>query len=153
MNSKQAPETYLDQQSMEMEHGKLSMIYNVLPTAVRNRIPAMPSLRRAISDARGRSIADKSYFDTKAATAPITPPPGYTIRPSSAVLSTGNSLVTYSHGDSTIHEGFAGPLEPAYSTLPVNTISETGTGINWKYASQGMSMRLRAYDAADTVKG
>jgi len=132
------------------------MIYNVLPAVVQNRMPAIPSLRRAISDFRGGPIPDRSDLDVAESTHPISPPPRYTTRPSSATSSGSNmsnrTSVAFSDGDTTVQEDFYDRPESSYSTPPAFCVSETKTGINWKYANQGTSDNTVIFDAADSSK-
>lgn len=142
MTYEQACDIDSDISSVYSEPRKPSMIYNVLPVALQSRVPAIPSLRRAISDFRGRTVPEKNDFDVAESTPPTTPPPGYTTRPTSAISSGGynsnrNSLVS-SDGDTAVHDDVFERPESAYSTPPTFCISETRTGINWKYANQGM---------------
>jgi hypothetical protein len=156
MNSEQALETDLDVSFFELEYMEPSLIYNVLPTVVQNRIPPIPSLRRAISDMRAR----KGGFGVNAESIPDSPPPNYTTNPSSAVSRSGEnsnrSSVVFSDGDTSANDGYfghLGHLGSEYNTPPVFSISERRTGINWKYAKQGMPETLRTHDATDDPKG
>jgi hypothetical protein len=128
-----------DRSSVLTESKKSSMIYNVLPAIVQSRVPAIPSLRRALSDFRGRTVPDKNELEDSEPM-PLTPPPGYTTWPGSASSSTTNSnrnSIAFSDGEVTIQEDACEHPESAYSTPPSFRVSETRTGVNWKYANQG----------------
>ncbi|KAF2690051.1 hypothetical protein K458DRAFT_356559 [Lentithecium fluviatile CBS 122367] len=149
MNFDQASEIDFDRSSIDTKQSKASILYNILPAIVQNRIPAIPSIRRTISQIQGRTVPDKSDLEVTEVVHPTSPPPGYSTRPSSAVSSNGNisnrSSVAFSDAETTVHEEYSERPESAYSTPPAFSVSETRTGINWKYANQGVSLSTQAY--------
>lgn len=108
-----------------------SMLYNVLPTLVSNRIPTIPSLRRSLSGKRHT----KSHSLTEIP-APETPPPDYTSRAPSGSATPNNTFgeTDYEFSDAASER----PASSASTVPPPFASYETKTGIKWKYASQGM---------------
>lgn len=116
-----------------------SMLYNVLPTVVQSRLPTLPSIRQSISDIRGRAFHVKSTStdssDTEFA-APETPPPTYCSRRSSDGRSRVSILSNETEEIEFRDDASERPTS-SMSTPPPFAVSETVTGINWKYANQG----------------
>jgi hypothetical protein len=144
----------VDRSSILTESKKSSMIYNVLPAVVQSRVPAIPSLRRALSDFRALTVRDKDELE-EAGPTPSTPPPGYTTRPcsaSSSATSSNRNSIAFSDGEVTIQEDVSDHPESAYSTPPSFHVSETRTGVNWKYANQGTCNVLTIIYTVDEIK-
>jgi hypothetical protein len=128
------------------QSSKHSMIYNALPTLVRNRIPALPSIRRTVGSIRARSISTKSLSEDLELEDPLSPPPGYRSRPSSSASTELSRFSLTSVDDTTLQEdaldrtrSSIGTPSPLYAFTPTPPgISEGRTGINWRYANQGM---------------
>ncbi|KAF2449332.1 hypothetical protein P171DRAFT_351139 [Karstenula rhodostoma CBS 690.94] len=127
------------------------MLYTVLPAMLQDRIPTLPSIRRTLSDMRSTSRPLNTSRTVSDASLPRSPPPGYTSRPTSAILSQHNSNRssiddTRDDGDlfqEALSENMASPMNTP--TPPPFMVSETYTGINWKYANQGLSLSAQAY--------
>jgi hypothetical protein len=142
--------------SVDTNSRRPSMIYNVLPAMVQNRMPAIPSLRRAISEFRGLAIPERSDFDVAESIHPISPPPGYTTRPGSATSSGGNmsnrTSFAFSDGDTTVQDDLYEGAESVYSAPSAFCMPETSTGINWRYANQGTLDKPVVFGAANSSK-
>ncbi|KAJ4371364.1 hypothetical protein N0V83_004581 [Neocucurbitaria cava] len=115
-----------------------SMLYHVLPTILSNRLPTIPSLRRSLSGRHhGKS---KSLTEIPA---PGTPPPHYTSRPGSGYatpnLTCGETEYDFSDDAS------ERPSSSLSAAPPLFAAYETKTGINWKFASSGISLVTQAY--------
>lgn len=117
---------------------KVSMLYQVLPPIVQNRMPKLPSLRRSVSNFRAGGLHSKNNSMSEASL-PTTPPPGYTSRPTSGSttpsqrISTASTLafdledtISIASSDSSIHA----LSEPVY---------EMSSGIQWQHARHGMA--------------
>lgn len=117
-----------------------SMIYSILPAVVQNRIPALPSIRRSIVDLRGRAVHVKSASTSSEMSAPATPPPSYTSRPASGIIAPNRESAASSDTEELeIRDDIFERPESSRSSLPPPfPLSEIETGINWKYANQGM---------------
>jgi hypothetical protein len=134
---------------------RTSMLYNVLPTMVQSRLPQLPSIRQSISSIRemgGRAMhaKSKSVIDTDTeSSGRETPPPTYTSRRTSrwgsdanvgsrlSMMSTDTEEMDYRDGRDVRDDVSDRPMS-SLSTPPPFAISESMTGINWKYANQGM---------------
>lgn len=140
MSTEEARRTEFDTPSIDVERKKPSMMYSILPAVVQNRIPTLPSIRRTISDVRGRSMPDHSTPEAIETPTPRTPPPGYTSRPSTAGSSSSSnrSSVVSTDGELPFQEAVSEYARSSMSTPPPFPISETRTGINWKYSNQGV---------------
>ncbi|KAH7350459.1 hypothetical protein BKA66DRAFT_476088 [Pyrenochaeta sp. MPI-SDFR-AT-0127] len=115
-----------------------SMLYNVLPTMVSNRIPTLPSLRGSLSGKRhskSQSITELSQ--------PETPPPHYTSRPGSGSV-TPHIVLGEAEFDF-LEDGSERPGSSASAVPSLFASYETRTGISWKYASSGISLMTQAY--------
>ncbi|KAK7179607.1 hypothetical protein PSPO01_14335 [Paraphaeosphaeria sporulosa] len=151
MNAEQgsALEFFDAETTLQVDEKKPSMLYTVLPAIVQDRIPTLPSIRRALSDMRATSRPLNNPRTASDTSLPRSPPPGYTSRPTSAVLSqhSSNRSSIYNTRDDedmfqeALSESMASPL----STPPPFAVSETHTGIKWKYANQGVSLSAQAY--------
>ncbi|KAF2247918.1 hypothetical protein BU26DRAFT_428910 [Trematosphaeria pertusa] len=125
------------------------MIYNVLPAVVQNRIPTLPSIRQSLSDIRIRTLHAKHIDAATDISPPATPPPGYTSRPGSA--RSHCSSVVSTDGESTLHDDVSERPESLMSTPPPFSVFESKTGINWKYANQGISLTTQAYQESHAL--
>lgn len=117
-----------------------SMIYSVLPVVVQNRIPALPSLRRSISGFHGRTRHTKNGSIFSDVSQAPSPPPSYSSRPGSGSVSPDrNSIALPDVEESEIRDDISErPSSSRYSPPPFPfSISETESGVNWRYASQG----------------
>lgn len=117
---------------------KVSMLYQVLPPIMQNRMPKLPSLRRSVSNFRGSHSKNNSMSE---ASLPRTPPPGYTSRPTSGNatpsqrLSTGTTLSFDLEDGVSIassEDSVRGLSEPVY---------EMASGIQWQHARHGKDIR------------
>ncbi|KAK8159792.1 hypothetical protein IWX90DRAFT_310712 [Phyllosticta citrichinensis] len=138
-----------------------STVYAILPALIQSRIPRLRSLRRTVSNFRNSTTAQPKepssalpYTCGPDASASQTPPPRYTSRPSSATtrrpsgLSDSDSVQTLSD-DALIDER---PSSSSSATpLPVYRPLEMQSGINWKYAKQGLSLLTTALQEYSTL--
>lgn len=122
----------------ELKNIRTSMIYQVLPAMVSNHLPNIPSIRQSISEIRDRRFHSNTNSISEI-TLPGTPPPGYTSRPSSGSatpnrypLVAGEAVLDFSDDISERPDSLVSSVPPSFSAY------ETKTGINWKYAGQGM---------------
>ncbi|KAF2020837.1 hypothetical protein BU24DRAFT_416510 [Aaosphaeria arxii CBS 175.79] len=129
-----------------------SMIFSILPAVVQNRIPALPSLRRSITDLHTRTLHAKSPSIDTEISVPPTPPPRYCSRPGSGTATPTLLSLTPADGEETDGEdaSFQGslserPQSSSSTFLPPFSLSESETGINWKYANQGINLTTQAY--------
>ena len=108
-----------------------SMLYNVLPSLVSSRIPALPSLRKSLNTKRQGKLNPLTEIPPR----PRTPPPNYTSRPGSGTVTpnvfSGDADFDFSD-DGSERIGSSSSANP-----PPFAIYETRTGINWKYARSG----------------
>ena len=143
-----------------------SMLYNILPAVVQNRLPQLPSIRRSISSireigSRAMHTKSKSIIDTDSeSSGSETPPPTYTSRRTSrwgsdgnvdnriSMMSTDTEEMDYRDGRDVGDDVSDRPMS-SMSTPPPFTVSESLTGINWKYANQGMCPSHPLSPAAD----
>lgn len=151
----QALLTEPEQSSSKPDHKEIrpSMLYNLLPTVVQSHLPTFPSIRRSVSDLRGRAVHSKSVSITPTDTEtvpPETPPPTYSSRRGSdgrrpaSIISTDAEEIEFQDD---VSERPASSI----STPPPFTVSETVTGINWKYANQGISLLTQAYQESNAL--
>jgi hypothetical protein len=115
-----------------------SILYQVLPAMVQNRIPTLRSLRRSVSDFHTRGQHSKSKSLTEMSL-PETPPPGYTTRPGSGSNTPYRSSLASASEFDIPDDGSDMALSSGTSTpIPLPAIYETLTGVNWQYARHGM---------------
>ncbi|KAF2642731.1 hypothetical protein P280DRAFT_395343 [Massarina eburnea CBS 473.64] len=138
------------------------MIFNVLPAVVQNRIPAIPSIRRTISDFRspGRSVSvaeETVHYEDVPATCTSRPNSArssltrHSIDPLERELPVGECVPTRSQSSpGTPHSPIGTPHSPI-GTPPPFLVPERRTGINWKYANQGVSLTSQAYAESHTL--
>jgi hypothetical protein len=131
---------FLDLKStkIELNTGKAvqhSVISSMLPAVVQNRIPALPSLRRSILNMRSRSKGPTIESDIST---PTTPPPGYTSRPTSGTVTPEQESPATSEDELESHSDLSERPNSSRSLPPPFAPSEVESGINWKYANQGM---------------
>lgn len=159
MNAEQGPalEFFDAATTFEVDGKRTSMLYTVLPAMLQERIPSLPSIRRALSDMRSSSRALSTLKNTSDVSLPRSPPPGYTSRPVSAVLSQHSS--SYNSIDNTVEdedlyeEALSEHASSPMSTPPPFTVSELRTGIRWKYANQGKHTSDHAANAGTPLTG
>lgn len=125
------------------------MISHLFPAVVRDRMPAIPSLRRTFNELHVRSVSEESHNANIDVINVLFPPPGYSSRPGSASSvagssSTGLSLTSTDSETLNGEDIFERP-ESVYNTPPAFFASESRTGINWKYANQGFSLFSQAH--------
>lgn len=120
---------------------KPSMVFNVLPAIVQSRIPTIPSLRRVLSGARSNASSTKRSSYPSEIESPDILPPGSSSRPASARSrsSQGSSLDSF-EAEVDFQECVSTRPQSSMSTTPPGSypVAELSTGINWKYANQGM---------------
>lgn len=118
-----------------------SMLYTMLPALIRNRIPRLHSIRQTVSDLKGRNSHVRSISAPAMGSIPETPPlSSYGSRQGSiapnrdSMLSTDTTVVDFElQEDTTTYER---PTSSG-SNVPLFTLSEDKSGVNWKYANQG----------------
>lgn len=116
-----------------------SMLYNVLPTIVSNRIPTLPSLRGSLSGKRHSKSQSLTELPQ-----PETPPPYYTSRPGSGSVT---PQIVLGEAEFDLSEDASERPDSSASTVPpLFAAYETRSGISWKYASSGISSSAREYD-------
>ncbi|KAJ4295490.1 hypothetical protein N0V90_007503 [Kalmusia sp. IMI 367209] len=157
MDTEQAPvlEFFDAATTIELEEKRPSMLYNVLPFVVQNRLPTLPSIRRAISDMRRPSTPLIALQNSSDVYLPGTPPPDYTSRPTSIVSlqsSNRNSFASTDDEDPFQEALSERPGSSTLSTPPPFLVSETRTGIKWKYANQGVSLSTQAYAESQSLR-
>lgn len=126
--------------TLDVDDKKLSMLYTVLPAMLQERIPSLPSIRRALSDMRTTSRPFDISRTTSEAMLPRSPPPGYTSRPGSAVVSrhgSNRSSIDTTREDGELFREALSETTAGTGTPPPFAVSESRTGIKWKYANQG----------------
>lgn len=124
-----------------------SMLYNILPSLVTSRVPTLPSIRRSVTSYRTRSLHSKtnSLSDTSSLG---TPPPCYTSRPPSGAATPDRGF-----RDSSVDlsdDASDRPRSSGSSFPLVTTTYEAETGVNWRYASQGITLMSQAYREASS---
>ncbi|KAF9700263.1 hypothetical protein EKO04_001366 [Ascochyta lentis] len=129
----------------ELKNIRTSMIYQVLPTMVSSHLPTLPSIRRSISEIRDRRLHGKANSIMEIPL-PNTPPPGYTSRPSSGSATPNRrSLVAGEAEVDFPDDASERPDSSMSSAPPLFSAYETKTGINWKYAGQGVNLMTLAH--------
>ncbi|ORX90973.1 hypothetical protein BCR34DRAFT_677999 [Clohesyomyces aquaticus] len=129
-----------------------SMLYTVLPTALQNRIPTLPSIRRSLSGFRGYSPPGKK-LRAEEASEPESPPPGYTSRDESEAPH-GDWIVSSDAEGVELGDNISERRGSSGSMPPPFQLPETDSGINWKYANQGISLTTQAYqESSDMARG
>lgn len=126
--------------SFHLEHKQdtsPSMIYSILPAVVQNRIPTLPSIRRSVTALRNRAIHAKGnrIITITELQEPETPPPEYSgdgMPNRNWVTSTDASELDLLPDDISERPGSSGCLPPLFSS------PESESGVNWRYANQGM---------------
>ncbi|KAL1652389.1 hypothetical protein SLS61_004991 [Didymella pomorum] len=111
---------------------------------VSSHLPTIPSIRRSIGEIRDRRMHSKTNSLTELPQ-PGTPPPGYSERPGSGSATPNRrSLVV---GDADLEfadDASERPGSAMSSNPPPFSAYETKTGINWKYAGQGVNLMTLA---------
>lgn len=121
----------------ELKNVPTSMIYQVLPGMVSSHFPMIASIRRSISEIRGRRLHSKTNSITELPL-PGTPPPGYTSRPSSGSATPNRRPIIAGEAELDFPDDVSErPGSSTSSNPPPFAAYETKTGINWKYAGQG----------------
>ncbi|KAF2853265.1 hypothetical protein T440DRAFT_466245 [Plenodomus tracheiphilus IPT5] len=122
-----------------------SMIYQMLPAMVSNRIPTLPSLRKSLNDARNRSLHSKSSSVSEGSE-PETPPPSYSSRPGSGSATPNRFSLAFAEGEIDFSDSVSErPCSSGSGLAPRLAVHEAATGINWRYASQGRSLITQAH--------
>ncbi|KAH7135706.1 hypothetical protein B0J11DRAFT_576275 [Dendryphion nanum] len=123
-----------------------SMIYSVLPAVLQNRIPTLPSFRRSISGLHVRPRHAKSASTSSVISLSPSSPPSYSSRPvSGSVTPARTSIVSTDADDIEFRDDASERPESSRSMAPLFPTPETESGVNWKYASQGISLVNQAY--------
>ncbi|KAJ4992003.1 hypothetical protein SVAN01_02598 [Stagonosporopsis vannaccii] len=132
-------------ETTELKNFRSSMIYQVLPAMVSSHLPTIPSIRRSIGEIRDRRLHSKANSMTELPL-PGTPPPGYTSRPSSGSASPNRRSLVVGEADLDFSDDAS---ERPGSSMSMNpppfAAYETKTGINWKYAGQGVNLMNLAH--------
>ncbi|CAI6327287.1 unnamed protein product [Periconia digitata] len=134
--------------SIEPHPNKTSMIFNVLPATVQSRIPAIPSIRKIVNGAR----SSKSASGPVEILVPETPPPGYTSRPGSARTRSSRDSIDSFDAELVVQECSYSRPQSTMSTPPsFFHVAESSTGINWKYANQGLNLVSQSYTESHAI--
>ncbi|KAF2704619.1 hypothetical protein K504DRAFT_472363 [Pleomassaria siparia CBS 279.74] len=135
-----------------------SMLYNVLPTVVQSHLPKLPSIRRSINELRGGRIPHMKSLSTSSSTdtdisAPETPPPTYRFRRGSGSdTQSRDSMVSTDTEEIGFRDDISErPVSSSMYNPPPFAVSETVTGISWKYANQGISLLTQAYQESSSL--
>ncbi|PVI04119.1 hypothetical protein DM02DRAFT_519445 [Periconia macrospinosa] len=122
------------------------MIFNVLPATVQSRIPAISSIRKIVNSARGDASPPKSGSCSVETQSPETPPPGYTSRPTSSRSRSSRHSIDSFDAELVFQECISTRPQSSVSTPPdIFQMAESSTGINWKYANQGINLVSQSY--------
>jgi len=122
-----------------MEPYRASLLYQILPHVLQRRVPVLPSIRRSLSGDDVYVLNDSPGSSTDEGSLE-TPPPEYSSRPSSGILQ-DVFKIEETNSDSPVDNSL--PTRPSSSSLRAKRmVPEEDSGINWKYASQGMATRL-----------
>ncbi|TVY51651.1 hypothetical protein LCER1_G006161 [Lachnellula cervina] len=125
---------------------KYSILYSMLPSAVQCRIPRLPSLRRTVSMyglvGRRRSID----LDSRPSSGSGTPEAGYT----SAIVLMGEREEEYVV-ESVSDEDTSRPSTGEGRQLAGMELTEINSGINWKFANQGLSLLSLAVEESSVI--
>ncbi|KAF2659938.1 DEAD-domain-containing protein [Lophiostoma macrostomum CBS 122681] len=140
---------------------KPSMLNFVVPAVVQSRIPTLPSIRRSVLDFRVRQVQLKSEDEntegpSESKSRVSTPPPDYSSRPTSYLAGASQeSLVFTDTEELELDEDITRPSSPRPSSVssapPAFPLFESETGINWKYANQGISLLTQAYQESSAL--
>lgn len=129
----------------ELKSVRTSMIYQVLPAMVSSHLPTIPSIRRSIGEIRDRRLHSKADSITELPL-PVTPPPGYTSRPSSGSASPNRRSIIVGEADLDFSDDASErPGSSMSSNPPPFAAYETKTGISWKHAGQGINLMTLAH--------
>lgn len=128
----------------ELKYFRSSMIYQVLPAMVSSHLPTIPSIRRSISEIRDRRLHSKSSSMSELPL-PGTPPPGYTSRPSSGTVSPNRRSLVEPDLDFADDVSERPSSSMSANPPPFAATYESKTGINWKYAGQGVNLMTLAH--------
>lgn len=116
-----------------------SMIYQVLPAMVSSHLPTIPSIRQSITEIRDRRLHGKASSISETSL-PGTPPPGYTTRPGSGSATPNRQSLISGETELDFSDDVSErPGSSMSSAPPLFSAYEAKTGINWKYAGQGMN--------------
>ena len=128
----------------ELKNIRASMIYQVLPAMVSSHLPTIPSIRRSIGEIRDRRFHSKTDSLTELPL-PVTPPPGYTSRPSSGSASPNRRSIVVGEADLDFSDDASERPSSSMSLNPPPFAAyETKTGVNWRYAGQGKNAMPKA---------
>ncbi|KAF2262717.1 hypothetical protein CC78DRAFT_561149 [Lojkania enalia] len=132
---------------------KPSMLYSILPVVFQNHIPTLPSIRRSLTDVRSRGNHAKSPSTGSEIFEPATPPPRYFSRQNSSQtqLESGATSDTEEidfRDDLSERER---PISSGSLSLPPFPLTESETGISWRYANQGISLMTQAYQESNAL--
>ncbi|KAF2138024.1 uncharacterized protein K452DRAFT_234950 [Aplosporella prunicola CBS 121167] len=149
------------------DDGAPSSVYAILPTVLQTRIPRLRSLRRTVNEFRGRS--SPRQLSPSCVAAPdtprlgegaLTPPPRYTSRPASSAAwrrgSDADTTQTLPDEAMFVEEPRSSPPTAASTLLSYRSSLETPSGVNWKYANQGLNLltsALQEYSALEVGAG
>lgn len=121
-----------------------SILYSLLPAAVSNRIPTIPSLRRSIGETKSCASHSKSSSLTELLQ-PETPPPGYSSTPPSGTVTPQGLSAALNEAELDFADDISErPSSSRSSHPPIYDRQETSSGIRWKYASLGTSLLIQA---------
>lgn len=120
----------------------------MFPSIIQNRIPKLPSIRRSVSDFRSRPNHTRT-ISVSAQNSRSETPPTYTSKQGS-IMPNGWSTAMTDAEESNDASTYDRPISSG-SALPVFNSSETESGINWKYANQGLTLVAQAYQESSSL--
>ncbi|KAF2493403.1 hypothetical protein BU16DRAFT_465241 [Lophium mytilinum] len=121
-----------------------SLVYGMLPTLVQSRIPRFSSLRRSVNDFRGRPDHARSSSESAWTSGSETPPPRYSSRQEIRVSDRISAFTADASESEAETSAYERPVSSS-STPPAFGLSEQQSGVNWKYANQGLNLITQAY--------
>ncbi|KAI9642161.1 hypothetical protein NHQ30_008963 [Ciborinia camelliae] len=131
---------------------EVSMLYSMLPSIVQSRLPRIPSIRSSVN-IYGLVSGRKSESTISGASSPES------IWSSSTMTLTGGQTSTSSDGEITdsyfpeesLFSDEDTALAPRNKQLQLTKLSETKSGIGWKFASQGYNLLTLSFEESSAV--
>lgn len=127
-----------------LKPARQSMLYQMLPSMVSSRLPTLPSLRQSLNDVRNGSAHNRAGSSSDLSE-PETPPPSYTSQPGSGSVTPNEFSRAFAVADFDISDDASEGSSSSGSSTPSRPVYESGTGINWKYASQGTARQAYGF--------
>ncbi|KAF1981462.1 hypothetical protein K402DRAFT_236166 [Aulographum hederae CBS 113979] len=111
-----------------MDVARASIIYQLLPMIIQQRIRALPSLRQSLVEKGGPPLHSRSISDVSGMQ---TPPPEYSSRNCSGIMSPAEQVIEDSR------DAFFPRSSPESSSSSTAGPFEEDAEVDWKYATQG----------------